>query len=319
MQQRYGNLNGPVSIVILAAEFAHCGTNGGRDKIFWCCLTPQSPWLQHLWLANGLSGWRQGGVGLRDDENNGLSAWVSTISLLHSPCYSALFFFFSLFFFPSNKSGQPMAALCCRGRIYTLMLTHTHTHSDTDTHTQREKEVSGGWVDCGTEKKQCKHYCLCRCEMATLLHFTFEPPVKFAPKSGVVWFQLFFFYYHHYINWNLWQFTFKIYKLTCQVCVSCIQVTFKELSDASAFSCPIILIIHFVAPALWLHTPPLCVCTLFLTWRDPCDWQKRQCCRFYRLCTWEMGILSRFSDISFNSFSLLHFSLHLSPAPSFPF
>lgn len=67
MQQRYCNLNGPVSTVMLAAEFSHCGTNGGRDKIFWYCLTPQSPWLQHLWLANGLSGWRQGGVGLRDE------------------------------------------------------------------------------------------------------------------------------------------------------------------------------------------------------------------------------------------------------------
>ncbi|CAB1425664.1 unnamed protein product [Pleuronectes platessa] len=46
MQQRYSNLNGPVSI---------------------------SPWLQHLRLANGLSGWKQGGVGLRDNENNGLT------------------------------------------------------------------------------------------------------------------------------------------------------------------------------------------------------------------------------------------------------
>lgn len=34
MQQRYDNLNGPKSIVILASEFSHCGTNGGRDKIF---------------------------------------------------------------------------------------------------------------------------------------------------------------------------------------------------------------------------------------------------------------------------------------------
>ena len=164
-------------------------------RFFWCCLTPQSPWLQHLWLANGLSGWRQGGVGLRDDENNGPSAWVSTISLLHSPCYSALFFFFSLFFFSLQQIWPTNGSFVLqRENLHTYVDTHTHTHSDTDTHTQREKEVSGGWVDCGTEKKQCKHYCLCRCEMATLLHFTFEPPVKFAqtPKSGVVWFQLFF-------------------------------------------------------------------------------------------------------------------------------
>lgn len=149
MQQRYHNLNGPVSIVILSAEFSHCGTNGGRDKIFfWCCLTPQSPWLQHLRLANGLSGWKQGGVGLRDDENNGPSAWVSTISLLHSPRYSL--------FFPSNKSCQPMTALCRGGRI------HTHTHA------RRKKEVSGGWEDCETEKTHCRHYCLCRCGEAKL-------------------------------------------------------------------------------------------------------------------------------------------------------
>ena len=114
-------LNGPVSIVILAAEFSHCGTNGGRDKIFWCCLRPQSHWLQHLRLAHGLSGWRQGGVGLRDDENNGPSAWVSTISLLHSPRYSL---FFSLQqIWPTNGS-------------FVLWGENEHTHTHTHTHTQ---------------------------------------------------------------------------------------------------------------------------------------------------------------------------------------
>lgn len=34
MEQRYDQENGPVAIVILAAEFSHCGSNGGRDKIF---------------------------------------------------------------------------------------------------------------------------------------------------------------------------------------------------------------------------------------------------------------------------------------------
>lgn len=160
MQQRYCNLNGPVSIVILAAEFSHCGTNGGRDKIFfffWCCLTPQSPWLQHLWLANGLSGWRQGGVGLRDEENNGPSAWVSTICLL-----------LALFFSPTNLANQWQ--LCAVEGEYTHLLTHTHTH------TRRKKEVSGGWEDCEThlKKKHCRHYCLCRCEMAKLFTVSFN-------------------------------------------------------------------------------------------------------------------------------------------------
>lgn len=144
--------------------------------------------------------------------------------------------------------------------------------------------------------------------MATLLHFTYELLVKFAqtPKRGVVWFKC-LFYYHHYINWNLWELTFKRYKLTCQVCVSCIQMTFKEWTNGAAFSCPIIWIIHFIAPALWLYTPLLCVCTL-LTWCDPCDWQKRRCCTFYRSCTWEMGILSRFSAflLIFFLFSISH-------------
>lgn len=34
MEQRYDKENGPVAIVSLAAEFSHCGSNGGRDKIF---------------------------------------------------------------------------------------------------------------------------------------------------------------------------------------------------------------------------------------------------------------------------------------------
>lgn len=136
------------------------------------CLTPQSPWLQHLWLANGLSGWKQGGVGLRDDKNNGPSAWVSTISLLRSPC-NLLFFFF---LFPSNKSGQPMAALCCGGRIHTL---YTHTY------TWRKKEVSGGWENCETEKKHCRHYCLCRCGVGRL----------FSVPFNCQWILLWFFYY----------------------------------------------------------------------------------------------------------------------------
>lgn len=144
MQQRYRNLNGPVSIVILAAEFSHCGTNGGRDKIFWCCLTPQSPWLQHLWLANGLSDWRQGGVGLRDAENNGLSAWVSTISLLRSPCYSALFSLQQTW--PANGS---------------FVLWRENTHTYWHTHTRRKKEVSGGWEDCGAEKKSIAGTIVC--------------------------------------------------------------------------------------------------------------------------------------------------------------
>lgn len=117
-----------MSIVILASEFSHCRSNGGRDKIFWCCLTPQSPWLQHLRLANGLSGWRQGGVGLRVDKNNG------------AKCLSQHYLPATCSFFPSNKSGQPMTALCCGGRIYThIFLIHTHTH------THRKKAVSGGW------------------------------------------------------------------------------------------------------------------------------------------------------------------------------
>ena len=242
-----------------------------------------------------------------------------------SPCFTLpatrLFFFFLSFFFSLQQIWPTNGSFVLqRENLHTYVDTHTHTRTRTHTHKERRKSVGVGWI-VGQKKSNASTIVCADVKWPRFYTLRLNHQWNLLKLLKVVLFDFnfFFFYYHHYINWNLWQFTFKIYKLTCQVCVSCIQVTFKEWSDASAFSCPIILIIHFVAPALWLHTPPLCVCTLFLTWRDPCDWQKRQCCRFYRLCTWETGILSRFSDISFNSFSLLHFSLHLSPAPSFPF
>lgn len=109
-------------------------------RFFWYCLTPQSPWLQHLWLANGLSGWRQGGVGLRDEENNG--AECLSQHYLAAPLSLLLTHFFSLQqISPANRSFVLW-------REHTLQ-THTHIH----TLEEREK-VSGGWVDSETEKKQ---------------------------------------------------------------------------------------------------------------------------------------------------------------------
>lgn len=134
-----------MSIVILAAEFSLCGTNGGRDKIFFSSLSflkflfwvlfntavPLAPALVDI--ANGLSSWRQGGVGLRGKENNGPSAWVSTISLpLLTP--------FSLHqTWPTNGSFA-----LWRENTHTLQTLNTHTH--TLICQEATKSVGDGWI-----------------------------------------------------------------------------------------------------------------------------------------------------------------------------
>lgn len=129
-------------------------------RFFWYCLTPQSPWLQHLWLANGLSGWRQGGVGLRDEENNGAECLsqhylAAPLSLLLTR------------FFPSNKSRQPITALCCGGRIRTLYKrTHTYTRLK-----KGKKSVGVGWI---VRQKKSKALSECNVKGAKSYSVTFN-------------------------------------------------------------------------------------------------------------------------------------------------
>jgi len=113
--------------VILVAEFLHCETNGERDKTFWYCLTPQSPWLQHLRLANGLAGWRQGGVGLRGEENNGLER------LSQHYLAASLSPLLTLFFPPINLANQ--------WQLHAVEGEYAHF---TNTHTLQERTKSVG-------------------------------------------------------------------------------------------------------------------------------------------------------------------------------
>lgn len=53
-------------------------------------------------------------------------------------------------FFPSNKSGWPIAVFCCGGGIHTLILTHTHK--------ERRKSVGVGRI-VGWETKDCTFVC----------------------------------------------------------------------------------------------------------------------------------------------------------------
>lgn len=144
MQQRYCNLKGPVSTVMLAAEFSHCGTNGGRDKIFLVLFNTAVPLAPAL-VVGQWAVWLEAG---RCRVTRRVEQWgrvpesaLSRCSAL--PALPAHPFFSLQQISPANRSF-----VLWRENTHTLQM-HTHIHT-----LEERKKVSGGWVDCETEKKQ---------------------------------------------------------------------------------------------------------------------------------------------------------------------
>lgn len=118
--------------MILAAEFSYCGTNGGKDKIFGAVYHRSPPGSSTCgWPMGCLAGGREGGVGLRDSENNGPSA-ESALSLRFT-LSATLAVFSPRQIWPTSGS-------------FLLWRENTHTYIDTYTKKERRKSVGVGRI-----------------------------------------------------------------------------------------------------------------------------------------------------------------------------
>lgn len=144
MQQRYCNLNGPVSTVMLAAEFSHCGTNGGRDKIFLVLFNTAVPLASAL-VVGQWAVWLEAG---RCRVTRRVEQWGRVPESALSRCSALPTLPAHPFFSLQQISPANRSFVLWRENTHTLQM-HTHIHT-----LEERKKVSGGWVDCETEKKQ---------------------------------------------------------------------------------------------------------------------------------------------------------------------